>query len=69
MRIDDDLSYGYHWYSGDTWKGGSGNGGQVIYVAPALDLVVAITGGRYGTRDRSMISIVLEEVILEGIRS
>jgi len=69
VRIDDDLSYGYHWYSGDTWKGGSGNGGQVIYVAPALDLVVAITGGRYGTRDRSMISIVLEEVILEGIRS
>jgi CubicO group peptidase (beta-lactamase class C family) len=48
--------YGYMWYS-KTWprEGGpvrvhfaSGNGGNKIYLVPALDLVVAITSSAYG---------------------
>lgn len=48
--------YGYMWYS-KTWprEGGpvrvhfaSGNGGNKIYLVPALDLIVAITSSAYG---------------------
>ncbi|MGJ6965271.1 serine hydrolase domain-containing protein [Streptosporangium sp. G11] len=69
VRIDEGRHYGYQWYSGDTWTGGFGNGGQRIHVAPALDLVVAVTAGQYDRPDQSTASVVLDEVILEGIRS
>ncbi|GAA4182823.1 hypothetical protein GCM10022252_09360 [Streptosporangium oxazolinicum] len=68
VRIDEGSGYGYHWYSGDTWTGGFGNGGQRIYVAPALDLVVAVTAGQYDRPDQPTASVVLDEVILAGIR-
>ncbi|MDP9841931.1 serine hydrolase domain-containing protein [Streptosporangium lutulentum] len=67
VRIDEGSHYGYHWYVGDTWAGGFGNGGQRIYVAPALDLVVAVTAGQYNLPDQPTASVVLEEVVLAGI--
>ncbi|GIH92750.1 serine hydrolase domain-containing protein [Planobispora siamensis] len=68
VRIDDGLHYGYHWYVGDTWAAGFGNGGQRIYVAPELDLVVAVTAGQYDT-DQTTASVVLDEVLLAGLRA
>ncbi|GAA3411668.1 serine hydrolase domain-containing protein [Streptosporangium vulgare] len=67
VRIDEGRHYGYHWYVGDTWTGGTGNGGQLIHVSPELDLVVAINAGQYDGPDRSTASVVLDEVILAGI--
>ncbi|MET8052426.1 serine hydrolase [Streptosporangium sp. NPDC005286] len=67
VRIDEGFHYGYQWYVGDTWTGGFGNGGQRIYVAPALDLVVAVTAGQYDRPDQPTASVVLDEVILPGI--
>jgi CubicO group peptidase (beta-lactamase class C family) len=67
MRIDEGFHYGYQWYVGDTWTAGFGNGGQRIYVAPALDLAVAITAGQYDMPDQPTASVILDEVILAGI--
>jgi len=52
------LHYGYFWWGIDLpYKGktlpayyAAGNGGQVVMVVPALDLVVAIYGGNYGDK-------------------
>lgn len=52
------LHYGYLWWGIDLpWQGkklpayyAAGNGGQVVMVVPALDLVVAIFGGNYGDK-------------------
>lgn len=53
----DGRQYGYHWWLGHVdalsgrhqWAGAFGNGGQQLYVVPALDLAVAITAGAYGS--------------------
>lgn len=52
------LHYGYFWWGIDLpYRGrtlpafyAAGNGGQVVMVVPALDLVVAIYGGNYGDK-------------------
>ncbi|MGC5015003.1 serine hydrolase domain-containing protein [Streptosporangium sp. DT93] len=67
VRIDEDSWYGYHWYTGEGWAAVSGNGGQLLHVAPPLDLVVAVTAGRYDSPGQRTASVVLDEVILPGV--
>jgi CubicO group peptidase (beta-lactamase class C family) len=54
----DGLQYGYHWWTGTVvwndkefaWSAAFGNGGQRLFVVPALDMIVVITAGAYGDR-------------------
>jgi CubicO group peptidase (beta-lactamase class C family) len=56
MDIDVKHGYGYGWHFRDYQANGrvlryywaGGNGGQLIIVVPALDMVVGFTGGDYG---------------------
>lgn len=53
----DGRQYGYHWWLGKVdaigrhhqWAGAFGNGGQRLYVVPALELTVVITAGAYNS--------------------
>jgi CubicO group peptidase (beta-lactamase class C family) len=55
------LRYGRFWWHGQIpdprpahrgsplpWTAGFGNGGQRLYLVPALDLVLAVSAGAYG---------------------
>jgi len=50
------FGYGYQWWLGETvtgdrkipWTLALGNGGQLIFVIPSLDMVVVTTAGGYG---------------------
>ncbi len=56
--IEPDLRYGYQWWLGKVeaggaqqdWMGGIGNGGQRLWIIPALDMVVVTTAGDYNQR-------------------
>src|SRR5262249_10924981 len=55
IATDNGLHYGYQWWIGGvdwkgqplTWGAGVGNGGQRLFVVPALDLTVVVTAGVY----------------------
>ncbi len=75
--------YGYQWFMRDIgfgkpkgWATGrlehmwfaQGEGGQRLFVIPALQLVVAITSGNYGREDQGIPpERILREVILESV--
>ena len=47
-----------------------GEGGQRLFVIPALQLVVAITSGNYGKEDQGIPPArILRDVVLESVRS
>jgi CubicO group peptidase (beta-lactamase class C family) len=55
------MSYGFQWWRGEVktahgpigWVAAQGNGGQRLYLAPELDLVVVVTAGQYNQPDTS----------------
>lgn len=57
IRANASFDYGYQWYSGTLpwrgqtlrWHGAIGNGGQRLFLVPALDLTVAIAAGAYNS--------------------
>ena len=79
--MPDGRQFGYHWYVGRTpvaegeggvrWEqtiGAFGNGGQRLYLLPALDLVVAITAGNYDVPDQWRAPLaVLRDVLLPAL--
>jgi len=81
--VDEVRRYGYQWYSGDVafgkpkgwaagrlerWWGGYGEGGQRLWILPALKLIVAVTAGNYGAEDQWMPPTrVLREVVLPSL--
>ena len=55
VAVSDRIRYGYQFWSGNVrhggaslpWRAGFGNGGQRLFMVPALDLVVVVMTGRY----------------------
>ena len=71
------LGYGYQWWTGRSdwnsgrrvaWSAAFGNGGQRLYVVPALDLTVVITAGDYGAQPINAVVQRLFERIVASVR-
>jgi CubicO group peptidase (beta-lactamase class C family) len=83
VSADEIRRYGYQWFMLDIgfgkpkgWAVGrlermwmaQGEGGQRLFIIPALQLVIAITAGNYGNEDQWIPPTrVLREVILESV--
>jgi CubicO group peptidase (beta-lactamase class C family) len=65
------VRYGYFWWLGSSgfgdaptpWIAGFGNGGQRLFVLPELELVVAITAGRYNQLDAGCTAVLTQFVL------
>jgi CubicO group peptidase (beta-lactamase class C family) len=84
VSADEVRRYGYQWFVLDIafgkpkgWAVGrlermwmaQGEGGQRLFIIPALQLVIAITAGNYGREDQWIPPTrVLREVILDSVR-
>jgi CubicO group peptidase (beta-lactamase class C family) len=59
IATDGGLQYGYQWWVGRVewqgkpiaWSAAIGNGGQRLYLLPALDLAIVVTAGEYNSAD------------------
>jgi CubicO group peptidase (beta-lactamase class C family) len=85
VGADEVRRYGYQWFLIDIafgkpkgWAVGrlermwiaQGEGGQRLFIIPALELVIAITAGNYGREDQGAPPArILREVILDSVRS
>jgi CubicO group peptidase (beta-lactamase class C family) len=85
VSADEVRRYGYQWFIVDIafgkprgWAVGrlermwmaQGEGGQRLFIIPALQLVVAITAGNYGREDQGIPPArILREVILDSVLS
>jgi CubicO group peptidase (beta-lactamase class C family) len=76
VATPDFWRFGYHWYVGDVASGprldrcwgAFGNGGQRLWVLPALQIAVAITAGNYNTKDQWLPPTrVLYQVVLASL--
>ena len=84
VSADEVRRYGYQWFMLDIafgkpkgWAAGrlermwmaQGEGGQRLFIIPALQLVIAMTAGNYGREDQGIPPTrVLREVILASVR-
>jgi CubicO group peptidase (beta-lactamase class C family) len=84
VSADEVRRYGYQWFVLDIafgkpkgWAAGrlermwmaQGEGGQRLFIIPALSLVIAITCGNYGTEDQGIPPTrILREVILASVQ-
>ena len=84
VSADEIRRYGYQWFLVDIgfgkpkgWAVGrlerlwmaQGEGGQRLFIIPALQLVVAITAGNYGREDQGIPPArILREAVLESVR-
>lgn len=67
-----DYRYGYQWWGGTAiwrgqpvaWHAGFGNGGQRLYVVPALDMTIVTTAGAY---DEDATAIRVNDLVQEII--
>ena len=85
VGADEVRRYGYQWFLIDIafgkpkgWAVGrlermwiaQGEGGQRLFIIPALELVIAITAGNYGREDQGAPPArILREVVLDSVRS
>jgi CubicO group peptidase (beta-lactamase class C family) len=68
--------YGYQWWSGSVsvrgsqiaWQGALGNGGQVLYIVPSLDMVVVATAGEYDDANIARAQRYLLEQVVAATR-
>ena len=73
-QADHGLEYGYQWWlggrsDGQRWVAGFGNGGQRLYMIPALDLVVAVLAGNYNQRGAwKVAAAIIREILLPALR-
>ncbi|WP_232369261.1 serine hydrolase domain-containing protein [Leptospira abararensis] len=70
------LGYGYQWWLGETvlgdrkipWSLALGNGAQLIFVIPSLDMTIVTTAGGYGNPTSIQKTIDLVETILTTVK-
>lgn len=75
-NFDDEVvvGYGYQWWlgrhvhGGKPWYGAFGNGGQRLFIAPSLDIVIAVTAGNYNQPDAWRVPVAVQITVLSALK-